>query len=379
MLFQEIVGQETLKEKFIQLYNNGRVPHASLILGKEGWGGLSMALAFAQYLMCEQKGSEDSCGVCSNCVQVRKMEHPDLKFSFPTVSPKPNTKNYSENYIAEFRDFVKQSPYGTTFDWFQYIKVENKQGNISADEARAIVDSMNLKSYQGGSKIYIIWRPEFLGKEGNILLKLIEEPAPNTFLIFVAEEEQKIISTILSRLQLFKLSPIPAQTLASALVSRYQIGEELAQQIALAAEGSYTEALYLKDNWDNDMLPIMTTWLNATYSNNGLSIMEWVDVQSKLGREELKNLIQYMQQIFAASMRIRYSPKLKVALADNDRALAQKIANMNLPMEIYIQLEDYLTKVVYNISRNVNHKSLLLNLSIQMQYWIKGRQLQNVW
>lgn len=375
MQLKDVIGHSILKQELVNLYEHKRVPHASLFLAKQGWGGLPMALAFSQFLMCEDKQVDDACGQCPSCIQIAKLEHPDVRFSFPTVSPKPGAKNLSNNYLSDFRMFVRQQPYGTTFDWLQFINVENKQGNISADEARSIVDSMTLKSYQGGYKIHIIWRPELLGKEGNILLKLIEEPSPGTFLILVAEEEDKIIATILSRMQVVKVGPIAQDAIVDALESRYEVAADKAKQIALAAEGSYSEALRLKDNWDNDMLPIITQWLNVTYANNGTGIIDWVDEQAKMGREELKNMLQYMQQIFAAALRLNYCPTLPIALPEKDIVLVQKLANMNLPLDIYREIEQYLTEVVYSISRNVNQKIQLLNLSIQMQYWIKSRQL----
>lgn len=146
-------------------------PHALMLIGSEGTGGLPMALALAQYVFCENKSATDSCGHCPNCGKVAKLEHADLHLSFPSIPPKPGSKALSKHFHKQFRDFVQQTPYGTTYDWLQFINAENKQGNITAEECRDIIDMLNLKSYEGGSKVQIIWRPEYLGKEGNILLK----------------------------------------------------------------------------------------------------------------------------------------------------------------------------------------------------------------
>ena len=188
MTFKNVVGQQAAKDGLLQMWHNNVFPHALLIVGPEGTGGLPMALALAQYIFCENKSETDACGKCAGCGKAAKLEHADLHVSFPSISPKPGTKALSRIYISEFREFIQQSPYGTTYDWLQHINAENKQGNITAEECREIIDTLNLKSYEGGKKVQIIWRPEYLGKEGNILLKLIEEPPQDTILILVAEQ-----------------------------------------------------------------------------------------------------------------------------------------------------------------------------------------------
>src|SRR5690606_26038094 len=181
-------------------------------LGKEGVGGLPLAISFAQYIFCENKSQDDSCGQCASCLKIAKLMHPDLHFTFPTIGAKPN---FSKNYLPQFRDFVRQTPYAGAFDWLQSIQAENKQGNISADECRDIIDRLNLTAFESGYKIQIIWRPEYLGKEGNMLLKLIEEPPENTLIFLVAENEEDILNTILSRTQKVLLPPLSAADIAA--------------------------------------------------------------------------------------------------------------------------------------------------------------------
>ena len=187
MLFSNVVGQQAAKEGLLKMWHNNVFPHALLISGEEGTGGLPMALALAQYIFCENKTASDACGKCAGCSKAAKLEHADLHMSFPSIPPKPGVKAMSRLFITEFREFIQQTPYGTTYDWLQHINAENKQGNITAEECREIIDTLNLKSYEGGKKVQIIWRPEYLGKEGNILLKLIEEPPRDTILILIAE------------------------------------------------------------------------------------------------------------------------------------------------------------------------------------------------
>ena len=122
MLFSNVVGQQLAKDGLMKMWHNNVLPHALLITGGEGTGGLPIALALAQYIFCENKSNADSCGRCAGCGKTVKLEHADLHLSFPSVSPKPGTKAMSRYYMPQFREFIKQSPYGTTFDWLQHIE-----------------------------------------------------------------------------------------------------------------------------------------------------------------------------------------------------------------------------------------------------------------
>jgi DNA polymerase-3 subunit delta' len=163
MLFQDVAGQAAAKRSLVQMWQGGRMPHAILLLGREGTGGLPLSLAFAQYVLCEAKTDQDSCGACANCQKVQRLEHADLHLSFPSIKYKPSEPTKSAYFIKEFRQFVHNTPYGTTYDWLQEIEAENKQGNISAEECRIIINDLSLKSYEGSTKIMIMWRPEYLG------------------------------------------------------------------------------------------------------------------------------------------------------------------------------------------------------------------------
>ena len=137
--------------------------------------------------------------------KANQLVHPDIHFSYPVITKKAGEKPISTDFITEWREFVATNPYGNVYDWLQFIGAENKQGNITADECNDIIRKLSLKSFESEYKILIMWMPEFLGKEGNKLLKLIEEPPPNTLFILVAENEDLILPTIVSRCQLVKI------------------------------------------------------------------------------------------------------------------------------------------------------------------------------
>ncbi len=236
MQFKNIIGQQQVKHRLTELVQKNRLSHALLFLGREGSGALPLAIAFAQYVLCEKANPkakpenaislfgeeeiaainlDDSCGTCASCLKTAQLVHPDLHFSYPALKRDSKHEHVlSTDFITEWRHFVQQFPYGNSADWINFLKESssakiesavNKQGNITADECNEITHKLSLKSFESAYKILIMWMPEFLGNSGNKLLKLIEEPPADTLFIFVAEDENAILPTILSRTQLIKI------------------------------------------------------------------------------------------------------------------------------------------------------------------------------
>ncbi|HEV8270375.1 MAG TPA: hypothetical protein VGQ04_03660, partial [Chitinophagaceae bacterium] len=243
MQFQKIINQQETKQQLVELIQHNRLSHALLFLSKEGSGALSLALALAQYLTCEKAnpksqtssntllfGEEpttsnlkpqtlnDSCGVCPSCTKANQLVHPDIHYSYPVVTKKSGTPPLSVDYVSEWREFVNNYPYGNVYDWLQFIGAENKQGNITANECNDIIHKLSLKSFESEYKVLIMWMPEYLGGEGNKLLKLIEEPPPNTLFILVAENETLLLPTIVSRCQMIKIPMLETADIEAALI-----------------------------------------------------------------------------------------------------------------------------------------------------------------
>lgn len=376
MHFRDVTGQALAKEGLLNLWHSGRLPHALMIAGKEGTGGLPLALALIQYIFCEQKEQDDSCGRCPACIKVQKLAHPDLHISFPSIPPKPGQKASSKAYMNEFREFVHQSPYGSTFDWLQFINAENKQGNITAEECRDIIDTLNLTAFEGGYKIQLLWRPEYLGKEGNILLKLIEEPPSRTLILMVAEEPEAVLKTILSRTQQVHLLPLSIQEISQALVARAGAEPRRAAQAAQLAEGSYSQALQLLHYTGNDLLVPLREWFNGIFTNNGLAISKWVEDMGKTGREQQKNFLLYTQQLLTHALRLTMVPGITTNLPDDEAAFASKLAQRRFTPDIFRRIDAAINQTVHHIERNAHSRTQLLFLSLRIQYLIQGQELQ---
>ncbi len=409
MQFQSITGQKEVKAQLVQMVQHNRLSHALLFLGKEGSGALQLAMAFAQYVVCEKVNGRqltvdskkmtaepslfgnpapehltsdiqhltysDSCGQCNACKKATALIHPDIHFSYPVITKKPGEKPTSADFVKEWREFVVQSPYGNVYDWLQFINAENKQGNISAAECNDINRTMSLKSFESEYKILIMWLPEFLGKEGNKLLKLIEEPPPNTLFIFVAETEELILPTILSRTQLVKIPLLTNAEVETALITQKNIPAEKARQIASVAEGNYREATEMLQHAEDDWQAMLREWLNAVLKTGPVAQVKWIEDTAKLGREKQKQFLKYFIHLLELAIRLRAMGTANdqtVTTNDHDFALRlNKITNIGQQEAIVTELD----KASYYIERNANAKMLFHALTIKLYHIISNKSV----
>ncbi|RAI97480.1 DNA polymerase-3 subunit delta' [Chitinophaga skermanii] len=374
MLFSEIIGQAATKQQLVHAVTHNRMSHAMIFLAPEGAGGLPLALAFTQYLVCENKQETDACGKCAACVKANQFIHPDIHFSYPVIPRKPGDKPLSTDYIAEWREFVVQQPYGNAYDWLQFIGAENKQGNITANECLDIIRKLNLKSFESEYKILLMWMPEYLGNEGNRLLKLIEEPPANTIFVLVAENQEQILATILSRTQLIKINPLTTQELRTALIERNKTEEQRARQIATIASGNYREAMQLLQHTDNDYHEMLRAWLNCIFLQNRVALQEWIEAMAsaKMGRENQKQFLRYFINMLEHALRLQYMPAEHLAFAPEEVDFAEKLRKL-ADLEQTGLIIDALNDACYHIERNANGKILFHALSIRLQYIFKRK------
>jgi DNA polymerase III subunit delta' len=375
MLFSQVIGQSEIKEKLRNLVEHNRLSHALLLNAPEGAGGLPLALAFSQFLVCERVNDEglknnfpiESCNVCPACVKASKLIHPDIHYVYPVVSQKPGEKPISADFITEWREFISQFPYGTIFDWLQFIQAENKQGNISAHECNEINRKLSLKSFENGYKILIMWMPEYLGNEGNKLLKLIEEPPPDTLFILVTENEAQILPTILSRVQIIRIPRPSVPEIQEALINRAGVSPDQARQLAAVSEQNYREALRQLQHGQDDWLGLLREWLNAVLRTGPIAQVKWVEEIGKAGREKQKQFLQYFIHLLEQAIRIRMSEGTITDMPDSEKDFAlrlNKIADLSSQRAISIELN----KSIYHIERNAHAKMLFHALTIRLYH-----------
>ena len=375
MQFSEILGQEYIKSHLTKSADLGRIPHAQLFVGPEGSGTLAMAIAYSQYILCNNKNGEN-CGENESCnTKFEKISHPDLHFVYPTVSTDEVKKNpKSIDFIADWREFIIENPYGSLFDWYAVLGVQNKQGEIRVDDAQEILKSLSLKSYEGGYKIMIVWMADKLNiAASNKLLKLLEEPPEKTVFILISENEEDIIQTIRSRCQVLNFNGLSEKAIAEALVFDYQTDQKTAYKIAHQAQGNYNKALHLLEE-DGEEFPFehwFVTWVRAAFKAKGNAaaiqdLILWSEQIAGLGRETQKKFLQFCIEMFRQALLLNYETKDLVYLEPKvEKFKLENFApfvNGNNINDIFKELSD----AMYHIERNGNAKIVLTDLSIKL-------------
>ena len=203
--FQEILGNEMIKEHFLKAIESHRISHAYILTGEEGTGRKSIANAFAMTLLCE-KGGTEPCMVCHSCKQALSGNHPDLI----------------------------------------YVTHE-KPASIGVDDIREqINDTIQIRPYSSYYKIYIVDEAEKMTVQAqNALLKTIEEPPSYAVIILITTNQEAFLPTILSRCVQLKLKPLKDFTVKSYLTEHLKVPEKDAELCAAFARGNLGKAIHL--------------------------------------------------------------------------------------------------------------------------------------
>ncbi len=375
MQFSDVLGQDYIKNHLVSSALSGRIPHAQLFVGPEGSGTLAMAIAYAQFILCQNEGKENVGGNESCNLKFGTLTHPDLHFVYPNIATdEVKTKPKSGDFILEWRDFVLGNPYGSLFDWHKHLGVHNKQGMIRVEDASDILKALALKSYEGGYKIMIVWMVEKMNLDAsNKLLKLLEEPPEKTLFIMITENEEDIIQTIRSRSQVLHFGALPEAVITDSLKKIYFLDDSSAQKVAHQSQGNYNKALHILNNDDGD-LPFekwFVDWVRAAYKAKGnasaiLELISWSEEIAGLGREGQKQFLNYCIVLFRQALLLNYQTESLVYMEPSVNGfslakIAPFVNGSNIEL-IFNELSD----AIYHIERNGNPKIIMTDLSIKL-------------
>lgn len=383
MLFREIIGQERVKAQLRKSAQEGLIPHAQLFTGPEGVGKLQLAIAYAQYLACPNRTSEDACGVCPTCLQYQKLQHPDLHFAFPIV--KTDAGDVCDDFFEPFRELLLNKGYFNLEDWYTALGVETKQGMIYEKESSEILRKLSLKSFGDGYKVMIIWQPEKMNATcANKLLKLLEEPPEMTLFILVSEHPEMLLSTILSRVQQIQIPRLSEEEIIEGLREKaYDLPE--AQDLAHIASGSYLAAMKLADEsgankkYLEDFIALMRHAYTIgkirdpqKKSESLQAIRQWSleMADAKVGRERQKAFLQYAQrQVRENYIYNLQQPEMNYQTAD-ERAFSKNFAPYINDGNVQ-QIMEELDKAEQQITQNGNAKIIFFDLCLQFIVLLK--------
>lgn len=365
MLFSEIPGQSALKRQLVSGVLNGHMPHAQLIAGAEGSAGLAIALAYVQFIACENRQVEDSCGHCSSCLKMQKLVHPDLHFSLPVNWEKSTATLHTAPFIPIWREAVLNDPYLGLDDWISRIDIGNKQPFISAFEAHEIIKALQFVSVESPVKFMIIWLPENMRVEAaNRILKTLEEPPDNSLILLVSQDYDNLLTTIRSRTQLLKVMPFTVDEAASILAQKTGRSIEACRAVTEIAEGNMSQAAWLMENSDeaNNLLELFRQWMLCCYGFKIDELLPITDKFAKEGREWQKGFLTYGLYMIRQTLLMNHRPDLN-RLTSEESDFITKFRKFFHPGN-YDVIVNYISEAAYHIERNGSAKIVFFDLSL---------------
>ena len=383
MDFSEVIGQQHIKSHLIKTVKNGRIPHTQLFVGKSGSGILPLVLSYAKEILCHSftKGSDEFIA-CKN--KIEKLAHPDLHFVYPVNTNENIKKNpISDNFSSEWRKFVLKNPYASLYNWYQFIGIEKKQGNISKLEAVSISKKLSLKAYEGGYKLMVIWMADKMNNEcSNQLLKLVEEPPDKTVLLLLTENVEHVLGTIQSRCQILHIPVLSEENIYTQLTANHQVNSNEARKISHQSNGDFNKALHIIKNDGDEVLfeNLFVFWVRTAFKAKGNKsaindLFDWSEELAKEGRETQKKFLSFCLEIFRQAMLKNYKTDSLIYFESHDGKFSFDKFSAYIHQNNIFEIKDALENAEYHIERNGNAKIIFTDLSIQLTRLIHRKEL----
>ena len=374
MYFSDFSGQDHTKTQLSDLFKSNRVPHALLLNGPEGCGHLQLALSFSGLLLCENPTPTDACKKCSSCKMFEKHQHPDLHFSYPIHLSKTEHSETSDDQRSFFLEALEKYKCLGKKTWYSKMGNENKQGVIGVKESQSILSKISLKSFFGNAKILVMWMPELMNiQAANKLLKLIEEPPGNTYFIFVSNDQSKILPTINSRLQSINVPTLKNEDISIFLQEKFQIELSSAKNISEISNGNLNRAItiHLDAGVSELNRSLFVNWMRLCYSRNIADTIDWVNEFSKIGREQIKDFINYSLEMYRQCIMGNYNITIE-GVNESERSFLEKFKPFINHQNIS-EINSLMNEAYYHLERNANPKILMLDVSIKLYKLLRNK------
>ena len=372
MDFSDVIGQDAVSNRLVQMVKEDRLPHALLFCGPEGTGKMALAMAFACYLLAgDETGDAVPTSVSNARAMLRQWEHPDLHFSYPTIKlPGMSSEHQpvSSDFAKEWHDLIMQGAYFTINQWMKQMGATTQQAIITGAESDELARVLALKSSQGGYKVAIIWRPERMNlTSANKLLKLLEEPPQGTVFLMVSEEPEKLLETIVSRTQRIDVKRIDDEAVEQALIARRGIDADAAHRIARIAHGSWLKALESLDtgNESREFLNMFQMLMRLCYLRNVKDLKRWSEVTAGYGREKERRMLVYFQQQVRENFMFNFrNPELNYMTLEEEN-FAKNFARFINEANV-IEVNELFQRANRDIGQNANAKIVFYDMALKL-------------
>ena len=373
MRFRDIPGHEDVKERLRAMADERRVPHALLLEGPVGSAKFMLIRALAQYIHCENHTPDgDSCGKCPSCLQHQTFNHIDTIYSFPVIK-KAGKSTISNDCFGDFKNFITDSPYMDIEKWIALLGNINSQPVIYVEEGAELIRRLNFTARQSLFKIVLLWLPERLKEEtANKLLKLIEEPHPDTIFLMSSDNSRAILPTIYSRVQRIAVSRYSDDEIKHFLTASYPVSETDAETLARLSSGNIIEALSLVDisRMRQQFLDYFIELMRKAYQRKIGLLRQWSNDVAALGREQIIKFLDYASRLIRENFILNLHVDQLNYLTEDERKFSVNFARFINERNV-LKMFEVLNKAREDIAGNANPKIVLFDLAVKTILLIK--------
>lgn len=376
MLFKDIIGNNSIKKQLTGAVKNNRISHAQLFSGKSGSAKLALAIAYSQYLNCENKTDNDSCGFCSSCMKFSNLSHPDLHLIFPILKVNNEKSPTSDSFVKQWRELVLSNQYISINDWIDSFGTENKTGQLGSiyiDEAASIQRKLSLKNYEAEHRVVLIWMPERMSLVvANKLLKILEEPPKGTVFILVSEDANNLLPTIISRVQTLKIPDFVSEDIVNYFGG---ITLEKAKYLKKISDADLGKMIKIQQDPEGvlDLFESFSVWMRFAYKMDVAGISTWVDKISKMGRKHQKLFLSYAVKIIRECLILNFANSSLLKTNEKEYAFISRFSPFIHEENSVMMVEEF-EKSIKSIKRNANAKILFFELSLKMVKFLKVKR-----
>lgn len=302
MGFEELLGNQRLKDNLRSGISRGRLSHFYLISGPAGSGKKTLARLLAAAILC--KGGDQPCLSCTACRKVMADSHPD----FITVTD-PEHKNVAVKLVRQVRE------------------------------------EMFIRPNEADKKIYLF--PQELGIEGqNALLKILEEPPGYGVFLLLADNPEKLLPTVRSRCTELRLQSLPPELLRSHLRQRFPDADDAAIQAAIGRSGGYLgQALQLLEE-GSTATDQTGSFVEGFSGKNTLVLMQTLVPMERWKRDQLQQELTRWAELLQQALVYRSGMEVL-------SPMARQLGTQRSPAEL-LQALRHLQKAIEYTQSNVS-------------------------
>ena len=383
MRFADIPAHNDVIDRLRQIVDSDRIPHAILLRGPEGSAKFALARATAQYIHCtgrHEPGADpsDSCGRCPQCIQHQTLNHVDTHYSFPVIKKKSGTNPVSDDFIQQWREFLNENE---MMDFERWCAKLAGTGTSTAgvapmfyvSESDALASKLATTSRSTRYKIALMWLPEKMNEAcANKMLKLLEEPQPETIFIITSDNATEILPTIYSRCQPIEVKRLDNYSVARWLVDNRNVSPDEAEKVADISSGSINEAIrQLKVAASGDeFLDLFISLMRLAYQRKIIELRLWAQDVSALPRDRQIAFLNYCCRLLRENFIYNFNMPDLVGMNQNERNFSKNFARFINERNV-LKLKRVFEDAVTDITGNGNGRIIFFDVAVRVILLLK--------